>query len=46
MLAMELSYAVVITDDALARKNAELLGIRVISTLRFRKPKKSSNFIE
>ena len=33
MLAMELSGAVVIMDDALARKNAELLGIRVIGTL-------------
>jgi predicted nucleic acid-binding protein len=33
MLAMELSDAVVILDDALARKNAELLGIRVTGTL-------------
>jgi len=33
MLAMELSDAVVIMDDALARKNAELLGIRVTGTL-------------
>ena len=33
MLAMELSDAVVIMDDALARKNAEFLGIRVTGTL-------------